>query len=110
MLTSVIYLAASFGVFARKTWALYTLLVLGYLGLLNAGLELINGNKAGWIGAWINFTIVKKGHEATGLRRQLQDAHNSLHKCRTSNPIAGDRQPLFNQNLTANAPVSLPQR
>ena len=66
------YLAAGFGAVLKKTWAIYVLLVLGYVGLINSAITILSGNSMAWIWAWVAFAIVQRGHAASGLRKKLK--------------------------------------
>lgn len=83
------YLAAGFGAVLKKTWAIYALLVLGYVGLINSAITILSGNSMAWIWAWVGFAIVQRGHAASGLRKKLKRSNirTSLHEARFA-PVA----------------------
>src|ERR1043165_1266187 len=74
VLSGALYLASGVAAWLRRTWGVHTLLVLGYIGVINSALVILGGNKMGWFWAWIGFTIIQNGHKASGLRRQLKEA------------------------------------
>ncbi len=68
-----LYLAGGMGALLRQTWAIYTLLVLGYIGAFNAVLEIISGNWIAGFNLWLASSIIQHGHTASTIRRQLRE-------------------------------------
>jgi len=72
LISGVAHLASGIGACFKKTWGILALLVLGYFGLINAGLNILGGNTMGWLWVWVGVGIVQRGHTALGLRRKLK--------------------------------------
>lgn len=76
VISGVVHLASGIGACFKRTWGIFALLVLGYLGLINAGLNILGGNTMGWLWVWVGVGIVQRGHTALGLRRKLKLSNN----------------------------------